>query len=229
MTAAASTASGAEGTAVDGALAALRRPFAEALHRVGALRFGAFTLKDGSTSPVYCDLRLLIADPAALRLAGEVYAALLARLDYDLIAAIPYAGLPLGTAAALAADRPMVFPRKEAKGYGAGNAVEGRFEAGQTAVVLDDLISSGLSKLEAIASLQAAGLRVRDVVVLVDRRRPGSDDLDLAGYALHAAFGLAELAGELAAAGRIDAAAADRVAAFLGAQAPSAPDTTSGS
>lgn len=200
--------------------AATRRAFALALHDVGALRFGTFTLKDGSTSPVYCDLRLLIADPEALRLAGRIYAALLEPLDYDVIAAIPYAGLPLGTAAALEVGQPMIFPRREAKGHGAGNAVEGRYHAGQTAVVLDDLISSGLSKREAIAPLEAAGLAVRDIVVLVDRRRPGADDLAASGYALHAAFRLADLAADLAAAGRIDDESARRVAAYLEGGAP---------
>lgn len=200
--------------------AGLARSFALCLHDVEALRFGTFTLKDGSTSPVYCDLRLLIADPDALRLAGRVYAALLAPLTYDVIAAIPYAGLPLGTAAALEAGRPMIFPRKEAKGYGAGKMIEGRFAAGQTAVVLDDLVSSGLSKREAIVPLEAAGLHVRDIVVLVDRRKPGVDELAAAGYALHAAFNLADLAAELAAAGRIDADAAARVGTFLGATDP---------
>jgi len=197
-----------------------RRAFALALHDVGALRFGTFTLKDGSTSPVYCDLRLLIADPEALRLAGRVYAALLEPLGYDVIAAIPYAGLPLGTAAALEVGRPMIFPRKETKGHGAGNAIEGRYRAGQTAVVLDDLISSGLSKREAIAPLEAAGLAVRDIVVLVDRRRPGPDDLAASGYTLHAAFRLADLAADLADAGRIDDEAARRVAAYLEGGAP---------
>jgi len=207
---------------VTGLDAQTRRAFALRLHDVGALRFGAFTLKDGSTSPVYCDLRLLIADPEALRLAGRIYAVLLAPLQYDVIAAIPYAGLPLGTAAALEVGRPMVFPRKEAKDYGAGNAIEGRYQAGQTAVVLDDLVSSGLSKRQAIAPLEAAGLIVHDIVVLVDRRRSGPDALVEDGYALHAAFNLTELAAELAAAGRIEAAAASRVATFLGGPA-SAP------
>lgn len=194
-----------------------RVAFAHRLRALGALQLGAFTLKDGSSSPVYCDLRLLISDAEALREAGRIYAALLEGLDYDRIAPIPYAGLPLGAAAALETGRPMVFPRKEAKAYGAGRRVEGRFEAGETVVLLDDLVSSGASKIEALAPLEAAGLVVKDIVVLVDRRRPGAADLEAAGYRLHAAFRLEDLAADLAAAGDLDEAERAAIAAVVDA------------
>lgn len=194
-----------------------RAAFAHRLRALGALQLGTFTLKDGSSSPVYCDLRLLISDAEALREAGRIYAALLDELDYDRIAPIPYAGLPLGAAAALETGRPMVFPRKEAKAYGAGRRVEGRFEAGETVVLLDDLVSSGASKIEALAPLEAAGLVVKDIVVLVDRRRPGAADLEAAGYRLHAAFRLEDLAADLAAAGDLDEAERAAIAAVVDA------------
>ncbi len=195
-----------------------RKAFSNRLHALGAVQFGEFTLKDGSTSPVYCDLRLLISDAEAMWAAGRIYAELLSGLAYDRIAAIPYAGLPLGTAAAMAAGRPMIFPRKAAKSYGAGQSIEGHFSAGETVVVLDDLVSSGLSKLEAIAPLEAAGLIVRDIVVLVDRRSKGADDLERAGYRLHAAYRLEDIAADLAAAGHIDAQERRAIEEFLGGE-----------
>jgi uridine monophosphate synthetase len=176
---------------------------AERLHDLGAVQFGDFTLKDGSHSPVYLDLRLLISDPAVLADAAQAYARLLAGLVFDRIAAIPYAGLPIGAAVALATGRPMVFPRREVKGYGTGKAVEGRFAAGETAVVVDDVISSGASKREAIQPLEAAGLVVRDVVVLVDRQGSGAADLAAAGYRLHRVLTLTDIAEDLAATGRL--------------------------
>lgn len=190
----------------DGALSLeSRKVFAQRLRELGALQFGRFTLKDGAISPVYCDLRLLISDAEALRMAGRIYAALLADLEFDRIAAIPYAGLPLGAAAVLESGRPMVFPRKQAKSYGAGRQVEGSFEAGETAVLLDDLVSSGASKVEAVVPLEAVGLIVRDIVVLVDRRRPGATDLEAAGYRLHSAFRLEDLAEDLSDVGDLTA------------------------
>jgi uridine monophosphate synthetase len=188
---------------------------AERLHALGAVQFGTFTLKDGSTSPVYLDLRLLISDPALLADAAQAYARILVDLEFDRIAAIPYAGLPIGTAVALATGRPMIFPRREAKGYGTGKAIEGRYAPGEVAVVVDDVISSGGSKREAIAPLEAAGLVVRDVVVLVDRQGGGAADLAAAGYRLHAVMTLADIADELAAAGRVTADEHQAVTAYL--------------
>ncbi|MEO8084742.1 MAG: orotate phosphoribosyltransferase [Ardenticatenales bacterium] len=186
---------------------------AEALHRIGAVQFGTFTLKSGATSPVYCDLRLMASDATVLAAAAEHYAALLAPLSYDRIAAIPYAGLPIGTAVSLRLNRPLIFPRKEVKAYGRGRAIEGAFTPGETVVVIDDLVSSGLSKIEAIAPLAEAGLIVHDIAVLIDRRGADATDLGAAGFRLHAAFTLPEIAAALAANGRItsdERAAIDR-------------------
>lgn len=206
----------AEEAATPGDCAAL----AEQLHRIGAVQFGTFTLKSGASSPVYCDLRLLVSDACVLAAAAEHYAALLAPLTYDRIAAIPYAGLPIGAAVSLRLNRPLIFPRKEVKSYGRGRVIEGAYAAGETAVVVDDLVSSGLSKIEAIAPLAEAGLIVRDIVVLIDRRGADATDLAAAGFRLHAAFTLPEIAAALAEHGRIspeERAAIDR---YLAADRP---------
>ena len=188
----------------------------EALHDLGAVKLGSFTLKSGDTSPVYVDLRLLISEPRVLGLAAEAYAGMLPSLEFDRIAAIPMAGVPIGTAVALAADRPMIFPRKQVKAYGTGRAIEGHYEAGETALVLDDLISSGGSKIEAIEPLEAAGLKVRDVIVLIDREGGGKEELASAGYALHSVLTLREIVDHLASVGRVTSAEHQAVVDFLG-------------
>jgi orotate phosphoribosyltransferase len=81
--------------------------------------------------------------------------------------------------------------------------IEGAFASGERVVVLDDLITTGASKLEAIAPLQAAGLQVEDIVVLIDRQGGGAADLARAGYRLHAVLTLTELIAALAAHGQI--------------------------
>jgi uridine monophosphate synthetase len=189
---------------------------AQRLHALGAVQFGTFTLKDGSISPVYLDLRLLISDPSLLADAAQAYARLLVDLTFDRIAAIPYAGLPIGAAVALATGKPMIYPRREVKAYGTGKAIEGRFVPGETAVVVDDVISAGTSKLEAIGPLAAAGLVVRDVVVLVDRQGTGAAELAAAGYRLHSVMTLSDIAAELAEAGLIDGEQHRAVTAYLG-------------
>ncbi|MCW5849005.1 MAG: orotidine-5'-phosphate decarboxylase [Anaerolineae bacterium] len=176
---------------------------ATALFDAGCVRFGQFTLASGRTSPFYFDLRLLVSEPALLKQVAAAYGELLRGLAFDRLAAIPYAALPIGTAVALHLERPLVYPRKEVKAYGTGKPVEGRFKAGETAVVVDDVITSGGSKLEAIATLEAAGLKVRDIVVLIDREEGGREPLEAKGYRVHAVLRLTEMVDALAAAGRL--------------------------
>jgi len=175
------------------------------LHDVGCVQFGNFTLASGKSSPIYVDLRRISADPGLLRLAARAYAQLLAPLHFDRLAAVPYAALTIGTAVALEADAPLIYPRKETKSYGTGRSIEGVFSAGETVAVIEDLVTSGGSVLKAIEQLQAAQLSVTDVLVLIDREQGGPENLAAAGYRLHAALKLSTILTVLRNAGRISA------------------------
>jgi len=185
------------------------------LARIGAVRFGTFTLKSGATSPVYIDLRLLASYPDVLARAAAAYAGLLQGLDYQRIAAIPYAALPIGTAVSLQTGDPLIYPRKETKTYGTRRAIEGVFQSSERTVVLDDLITTGGSKIEAIAPLEDAGLIVKDIVVLIDRQGGGQEELARHGYALHAVFTLGKILDVLVAHGEIDEAQRQQVLDWL--------------
>jgi uridine monophosphate synthetase len=173
------------------------------LQDIGAVRFGEFTLKSGSKSPVYIDLRLLVSDPVLMARVAKAMAGILASLRFDRIAALPYGGLPIGQAVALASRRPLIYPRREAKDYGTKKLIEGTYAAGETVVVLDDLVTTGGSKIEAMEPLTEAGLRVTDVVVLVDREQGGRAELAARGLCLHSVLTLSELLDALARHGRI--------------------------
>lgn len=188
-----------------------------ALHAIGALRFGSFTLKSGLQSPFYVDLRLLVADPPTLALAAEALAAAVQAVAFDRIAAIPMAGLPIGVALALRTGRPLIYPRPERKAHGTGNLIEGTFARGERALLVDDVITRGDSKLEAMMPLREAGLVITDIGVVLDRESGGAALLAGHGIRTHAALTMRGMIGTLAAAGRISAAQADTIRDWLDA------------
>lgn len=168
-------------------------PLADHLLEAGCIRFGQFTLKSGLLSPIYIDLRRIISFPALLDQVSAAYLPVLERLKFDRLAGLPYAAIPIATAISLRGGYPMIYPRKEAKSYGTRAEVEGDFHPGETAVVIDDLTTTGGSKFEAIEKLTAAGLAVRDVVVLIDRQSGAREALAGAGFSLHAVLTITEL------------------------------------
>jgi uridine monophosphate synthetase len=186
---------------------------AAALYDIGCVKFGSFKLKSGLMSPIYIDLRLLVTHPRVLRMVGAAMAetARARDLQFDRLAALPYAGLPIGVAVSLELERPLIYPRKEAKDYGTAKLIEGAYAAGETALMVDDLITRGTAKIEALKPLLDEGLVVRDILVLIDREQGGAEELAARGVALHAVMTLTQALDSLVASGRLGAAQRDEV------------------
>ena len=143
------------------------------------IKFGTFTLKDGTTSPIYIDLRLLSSYPDLLRDITIKLGLLVENLEYDRIAGIPLAGLPLGTALGLHLNKPALLVRKERKEYGCKKRVEGVYQTGDTVLLIDDVITSANSKIEMLDILYEEGLNCKDIVVVVDRRNYVDDRFNI--------------------------------------------------
>jgi uridine monophosphate synthetase len=164
-----------------------------ALFNSGCIKFGSFKLVSGSQSPIYIDLRRVISFPGLFRKVGQAYAEIINGLEFDQIASVPYAALPAGAIIAYQLGASMIYPRKEVKQHGTGQAIEGSFEAGQTAVMVEDVITTGGSIVSAVDVLRQAGLIVKDVVVLVDREQGGVRKMEEVGLALHSVLKISEI------------------------------------
>ena len=127
-----------------------------------------FTWTSGLKAPIYCDNRLIMSFPEVRSFIEEELVQLI-KFHYpevEVIAGTATAGIPH---AAIIADKlslPMVYVRSGNKGHGKKNAIEGRIEAGQKVVMVEDLISTGKSVIEAADKVEAAGGEVIGAVAI---------------------------------------------------------------
>jgi orotate phosphoribosyltransferase len=163
------------------------------LYLIGAIKLGEFTLKNGSVSPIYIDLRQIISAPDLLRLISEVMWEKIRATRFDLICGVPYTALPIATCISLFHNIPMIMRRKEKKLYGTKQILEGKFTPAQTCLLIEDVITSGASILETADDLEAAGLIIRDVVVFIDREESGKNTLQKRNYQIYPVLTLSEL------------------------------------
>ncbi len=115
-----------------------------------------FRFASGIISPVYCDNRLLLGKVAARRIVSEALAEAVEQevVSVEVIAGTATAGVPWAAWVAASLTLPMVYVRSGAKKYGRGQQVEGGVQAGQRVAVIEDLVSTGGSALDAVAGLR---------------------------------------------------------------------------
>jgi orotate phosphoribosyltransferase len=125
-----------------------------------------FTWTSGLRSPIYCDNRLTLSYPEVRKeIAKGLQSIILEKYsDADVIAGTATAGIPHAAWVSELLNLPMCYVRSKAKGHGKGNQIEGKVEAGQKVVVVEDLISTGGSVITAVQALREAGCEVLGVV-----------------------------------------------------------------
>jgi orotate phosphoribosyltransferase len=159
------------------------------LVRETALQFGEFTLASGKKASFYLDCRKVTLDARGAKLIGEGMLELLADDMPQLVGGMAIGADPITAAIlTLAGVRELplrgVMVRKEPKQHGTGKYVEGPFAAGEEVVIVEDVVTTGGSSLLAIERCEAAGLKVRRVLAIVDRLEGGRAAFESKGYEL---------------------------------------------
>lgn len=145
------------------------KEIAKILLRVGAVELSPnepFTWASGIQSPIYCDNRLTMSDPLGRKQIAEGLAQLI-RTHYPettVIAGTATAGIPHSAWVADILQLPMVYVRSSAKGHGRSRQIEGKISVDDKAIIVEDLISTGGSSLNAAGALYAEGVQVTGIV-----------------------------------------------------------------
>lgn len=169
---------------------------ARALFTLGGVQFGTFDLgPTAGRSPVYINPRVLISYPVALRQIARLIhqeietdqTRLKPRLaGFTAVCGVPMGGLHLATAYAIESNTPMVYVRPGSP----DREIEGRVEPGQTILMIDDLMTGGTSIRNTARTLEQAGAKVHDAIVLIDREQGGVSHLHESGYRVMPILGL---------------------------------------
>lgn len=149
----------------------IQQEIAHHLLRIQAIQLrpdNPFTWASGWKSPIYCDNRISLSDPLARTyIKNSLASAVKAYFkDVDFIAGVATAGIAQGALVADYLDLPFCYVRPEPKKHGMGNQIEGRIQAGQKAVLIEDLISTGGSSLKAADALREAGVEVMGMIAI---------------------------------------------------------------
>lgn len=127
-----------------------------------------FTWTSGIKSPIYCDNRITMSYPAIRReIATGMSEVIKAKFpEVEVVAGTATAGIPHAAWVSEVLDLPMIYVRDSAKKHGKTNQIEGRLLEGQKVVIIEDLISTGLSSLKVAKALEEAGAVVLGVVAI---------------------------------------------------------------
>jgi orotate phosphoribosyltransferase len=206
------------------------RDVARALVEAGALTYdpgSPVTFRSGLRSPMYVDGRRLIFHPGPWRVVIDALRSAIAGgpIGADAVAGVETAGIPHSSALAYAAGLPSVFVRKAAKGHGLGRRVEGGDVGGWRVALIEDLVTTGGSSLDAVRALREAGATATDCLAIATYGFAGmTDAFDAESVQLTVLTTVATIVDESLAAGTLDPAAAADIRVWLADPAGWSPD-----
>ncbi len=175
--------------------------FSTFLHEKGALKFGDFTLSSGKKSSYYIDLRIVPSFPHQFRkmvkyLQNEI-AENIGLDNFDYLVSVPTSGLVIASALAIETVKPLIYVRNKPKDYGTSKLVEGYFESGKKALMIDDVATTGGSVITALKSLKEAGVVISDAYVIINRMEGADKALEAEGVKMHDLTNILEITNTL--------------------------------
>lgn len=133
------------------------------------IKFGNFTLSSGKQSEYYVDMKKAICDPEILSLISKTITLLIKNDNIDKVAGPALGAVPIATAVSLESDLPLLMIRKEKKGYGTSNLIEGELKPKDNVIVVEDVTTTGGSLLKSIKAIEENQGIVKRAFVVVDR------------------------------------------------------------
>jgi orotate phosphoribosyltransferase len=181
---------------------------ANILFKIDAVKFGVFKLSNGKASPYYIDLKVIPSFPDAFKEIIDFYTETITSQiglkNFDRIAAVPITGIPFASQIAYNLKKPFLYVRKGVKLQGRERRVEGVLFSGDRVLLIDDLVTTGVTLAKAAESVKAEGGVVTQAVAFLDREEGGQEKLQEAGVSLLPLLKISEIATTLYDMGAID-------------------------
>ncbi len=187
---------------------AQKNAMANILFKIDAVKFGVFKLSTGKASPYYIDLRVIPSFPDAFREIIDFYTeqitSQIGLKNFDRIAAVPITGIPFASQIAYNLKKPFLYVRKNVKLQGRERRVEGVLVSGDRVLLIDDLVTTGVTLRKAAEAIRAEGGVVTQAVAFLDREEGGKEKLHEINVKLMPLLKISEIASTLYDIGAID-------------------------
>ncbi len=161
-----------------------------------AVLHGDFTLRSGRKSTYYIDKYLFTTQPDILAALGKLLADAIPQ-GTTRLAGAELGGIPLVSAASMASGLPCVFVRNAKKDYGTAKQLEGKIEAGDKIVIVEDVATTGGQAIEAAKIISDSGATVQSIITVIDRQEGARENVESAGYVFEGLFKVGDLGIEL--------------------------------
>ncbi|XP_019700291.1 uridine 5'-monophosphate synthase [Harpegnathos saltator] len=186
------------------------------LFDIQAVKFGEFKTKTGLKTPVYFDIRVIIAYPNIMsRLAKLLWELRKDSTKIFQVCGVPYTALPLATLISIENNIPMLIKRKEMKSYGTMKMLEGVYLPGDNCIIIEDVITSGSSILETVDILRKEQLNVTQALVIIDREQGARKNLERHKIQVKSLYTVTVLMKYLFEAGKVTQKVVDDVSNYL--------------